>query len=71
MSPCLIPVRNRDQEILGAGRMELKADDKKRTELVMGGEFRGFQERMCVMDKEKGERRRRSHREEDPDLTVQ
>lgn len=46
MSPCRIPVRNGDQEILGAGRMELKAADKKRTELVMRGDFRGFKERM-------------------------
>lgn len=47
MRPCRFRVGNRDQEILGEERMELKPDDGKRRELgMLGGDFSGLQERM-------------------------
>ena len=43
MRPCRFRVRDGDQEIFGGERMELKADDRKRTEPGIWG---GLKERM-------------------------
>lgn len=61
MRPCRFRVGNRDQENLGEERMELKADDGKRTEPGKRGEILGDCRRgWRVMAEERGELRRRS-----------